>query len=287
MDTNLFAYDLPAALIAQQPAEPRDSSRLLVLHRADGRIEHRQFHEIGAYLQPGDLLVANDSRVIPARLHGHKPTGGAVEVFLLQPLDDAGLDWTCLVRGRGLRAGDNGQLGAAVTATIVAVEPGGARQVHFSTPIRPYLDELGEVPLPPYITQYTGDRERYQTVYSRTDGSVAAPTAGLHFTPELLIALRNQGVQFDTATLHVGLDTFKPVESATRGRSHHPHRVGRRCRRPPRGGSTRRRWQAGASWPWAPPASARWSGQQPAPRASIPMPGRHVPGSGWRPLPAT
>ncbi len=214
MDTDLFDYDLPASAIAQQPADPRDSSRLLVLHRADGRMEHRRFRDIGAYLQPGDLLVANDSRVIPARLHGHKPTGGAVEVFLLHTLDDAGLDWLCLVRGRGLRVGTTVRLGAAVTATIVAVEPGGARHVHFSTPIQPYLDDLGEVPLPPYITQYTGDRERYQTVYSRTDGSVAAPTAGLHFTPELLIALRHQGVQFDTATLHVGLDTFKPVASA-------------------------------------------------------------------------
>ena len=116
--------------------------------------------------------------------------------------------------GAGWTRGHTVGLGAAITATIVAVEPDGTRQVHFSTPIRPYLDDLGEVPLPPYITQYTGDRERYQTVYSRTDGSVAAPTAGLHFTPELLIALRSQGVQFDTATLHVGLDTFKPVASA-------------------------------------------------------------------------
>ena len=214
MDTALFDYDLPASFIAQQPAEPRDSSRLLVLHRAEARIEHRTFRDIGAYLRAGDLLVANDSRVIPARLHGHKPTGGAVEVFLLRQQDDAGLLWECLVRGRGLNAGVTVALGAELTATVRDVMPAGTRIVEFSAPVRPYLDELGEVPLPPYITGYAGDRERYQTVYSRPDGSVAAPTAGLHFTPELLFDLRAQGVTFDTVTLHVGLDTFKPVESA-------------------------------------------------------------------------
>ena len=214
METALFDYDLPESFIAQQPAEPRDSSRLLVLHRAGGRIEHRTFREIGDYLRAGDLLVANDSRVIPARLHGRKPTGGEVEIFLLRQQDDAGVQWECLVRGRNLREGVSVALGDLLEAAIIAVTPTGTRIVEFSEPVHPYLDALGEVPLPPYITQYAGDRERYQTVYSRPEGSVAAPTAGLHFTPELLIALRQQGVAFDTVTLHVGLDTFKPVESA-------------------------------------------------------------------------
>jgi S-adenosylmethionine:tRNA ribosyltransferase-isomerase len=213
MDTALFDYHLPSEFIAQQPAEPRDSSRLLVLRRSDGRIEHRSFRDIAEYLDPGDLLVANNSRVIPARLHGRKATGGVVEIFLLRPLDDAGSDWACMVRGRGLETGAVVELAQDVQATITAVTAEGLRHVHFSAPIRPYLDELGEVPLPPYITGYTGDRERYQTIYSRPEGSVAAPTAGLHFTPELLIHLRERGVQFDAATLHVGLDTFKPVAS--------------------------------------------------------------------------
>lgn len=218
MKTSLFAYDLPPTYIAQQPAEPRDSSRLLVLDRASGQIEHRRFRDIGDYLRTGDLLVGNDSRVIPARLHGHKATGGAVEIFLLRQLDDAGEQWEGLVRGRNLGAGVTVTLGApnggaVLMATIVAVQDHGTRIVHFSAPVRPYLAELGEVPLPPYITQYSGDRERYQTIYSRPEGSAAAPTAGLHFTPELLVALREQGIAFETVTLHVGLDTFKPVES--------------------------------------------------------------------------
>lgn len=230
MKTDLFDYDLPAAYIAQQPVEPRDSSRLLVLYRADGRLEHRTFREIGDYVQAGDLLVANNSRVIPARLHGHKKTGGVVEIFLLRQRDELGQQWECLVRGRKLVEGveilveKNAPSSSShpltpspshtLSATIQAVNPTGTRTIGFSAPLRPYLDELGEVPLPPYITSYGGDRERYQTVYSHPEGSVAAPTAGLHFTPELLVALRQQGVLFETVTLHVGLDTFKPVESA-------------------------------------------------------------------------
>ncbi len=222
METALFDYELPESYIAQQPAEPRDSSRLMVLHRADGRIEHRIFREIGDYLRAGDLLVANDSRVIPARLHGRKPTGGEVEVFLLRRRDEEGKVWECLVRGRGLNEGTKVYLSEELFAEIVAVTPAGTRIVEFSAPVHPYLDALGEVPLPPYITQYTGDRERYQTVYSRPEGSVAAPTAGLHFTPELLLRLREQGVRFETVTLHVGLDTFKPVQSE-RVEDHHIH----------------------------------------------------------------
>jgi S-adenosylmethionine:tRNA ribosyltransferase-isomerase len=213
MDTALFDYDLPPALIAQSPAEPRDSSRLLVLHRADGRIEHRTFRDIVEYLNPRDFLVANNSRVIPARLHGRKPTGGAVELFLLRQFDEDGAEWECLVGGKGLLPGVTVTLADNLTATITFVSATGTRHVLFSAPVRPYLDELGEIPLPPYITAYTGDRERYQTVYSLPEGSAAAPTAGLHFTPELLLEIRDLGVQFDTVTLHVGLDTFKPVES--------------------------------------------------------------------------
>ena len=219
MQTALFDYDLPPSFIAQQPAEPRDSSRLLVLHRATGEIEHRRFSDIGDYLAAGDLLVANDSRVIPARLHGHKSTGGAVEIFLLRQRDESGAEWECLVRGRGLSEGTeialtpNTQypISNPLRAVIVTLLPSGARIVNFGRPVRPYLDELGEIPLPPYITEYSGDRERYQTIYSRPEGSVAAPTAGLHFTPELLLALREKGVGWETVTLHVGLDTFRPV----------------------------------------------------------------------------
>ncbi len=221
MQTKLFDYDLPTSLIAQQPAEPRDSSRLLVLHRADGRIEHRTFREIGDYLRAGDLLVGNNSRVIPARLHGRKSTGGAVEIFLLRQQDEAGQEWECLVRGRNLNEGMTIQL-ATLSAKIIAIQPTGARLIHFSAPLKPYLEQLGEIPLPPYITRYEGDRERYQTVYSQPEGSVAAPTAGLHFTPDLLVGLRQKGVAFEPVTLHVGLDTFKPVE-VENVEDHHIH----------------------------------------------------------------
>jgi len=232
MQTDLFDYELPQSYIAQQPAEPRDSSRLLVLHRADGRMEHRRFRDIVDYLVPGDLLVANDSRVIPARLHGRKSTGGRAEIFLLRQLDEEGLRWECLVRGRGLMEGMvveverlqtaeqkltivNCQLAIdnlpAIVATIERVEASGTRVVRFSqSPI-----DLGEIPLPPYITEYTGDPERYQTIYSRPQGSAAAPTAGLHFTPDLLLELQQRGIPLETVTLHVGLDTFRPVTAQT------------------------------------------------------------------------
>jgi len=217
MKTSLFDYDLPAAFIAQQPAEPRDSSRLLVLHRENGEIEHRRFTDVADYLNPGDLLVANDSRVIPARLHAHKSTGGSVEILLLQRMDEVGSRWECLVRGRNIAPGMELSIdhdGSLITGAVKSVKEGsGARVIDFSRPMDGLLEEIGEIPLPPYITAYEGDRERYQTVYSRPDGSVAAPTAGLHFTPDLLIDLRRRGVQFDTVTLHVGLDTFRPVES--------------------------------------------------------------------------
>ena len=217
MRTELFDYPLPPELIAQSPAEPRDSSRLLVLHRDSGAIEHRHFRDIGDYLHKGDLLVANDTRVIPARLFAHKQSGGRVEIFLLKQLNEDGAEWECLVRGRGLDVGviltvePHDAMLAPLSATVLSITPTGSRRVRFSEPVAGLLEQLGEIPLPPYITDYHGDRERYQTVYNRADGSTAAPTAGLHFTPELLIALRRQGINFDTVTLHVGLDTFQPV----------------------------------------------------------------------------
>lgn len=220
METALFDYHLPQDFIAQTPAEPRDHARLLVLHRRDGRIEHRVFHEIGGYLRPSDLLIANDSRVLAARLHGRKSTGGQVEVFLLHSLDADEQEWECLVRGRGLTPGASVRItsksgeDSPLSAQIIAELPAGTRQIRFDRPLRPWLETVGSVPLPPYITGYTGDAERYQTVYSRDEGSVAAPTAGLHFTPELLLALRQEGIAFDTVTLHVGLDTFQPVSAA-------------------------------------------------------------------------
>ncbi len=224
MRTDLFDYELPKRFIAQRPAEPRDSSRLLVLERESGRIEHRRFSEVGAFLRAGDVLVANDSRVVPARLRGHKPTGGAVEIFLLRQLDDTGREWRCLVRGRGLRVGARVELdGGPIEAEIVAAEGGGLRRARFSAPIGGILGELGELPLPPYISEFAGDKGRYQTVYGRADGSVAAPTAGLHFTPELLRTLRGRGVGWETITLHVGLDTFGPV-TAERVADHQIHR---------------------------------------------------------------
>ncbi|MDE0464418.1 MAG: tRNA preQ1(34) S-adenosylmethionine ribosyltransferase-isomerase QueA [Caldilineaceae bacterium] len=224
MRTDLFSYDLPKSFIAQHPAEPRDSSRLLVLDRVSGRIEHSRFSDVGAFLRRGDLLVANDSRVVPARLRGRKPTGGGVEIFLLRQLDGKGLEWSCLVRGRGLRAGTRVELdGGPVEVEIVAEGQGGQRRARFSKAIGGILKELGELPLPPYITEFTGEGGRYQTVYSRKDGSVAAPTAGLHFTSELLDTLRGRGVGWETVTLHVGLDTFGPV-TAERVADHQIHR---------------------------------------------------------------
>lgn len=226
METSAFDYDLPLEFIAQTPAEPRDASRLFVLDRATGAIEHRHFRDIGEYLHRGDLLIANDSRVLAARLRGRKSTGGKVEVLLLRPVDDEARTWLCLTRGHHIGAGtqivthaagvkkDGNPHDAALAAEVLEVLESGERMVRFATPPLSLLDQFGEVPLPPYITQYRGDGERYQTVYSRADGSAAAPTAGLHFTPELLIALRDDGVSFDTVTLHIGLDTFQPVTAA-------------------------------------------------------------------------
>jgi S-adenosylmethionine:tRNA ribosyltransferase-isomerase len=231
-----FDYDLPPERIAQTPIELRDASRLLVLHRAAGVMEHRHFHDIGAYLRPGDLLIANQSRVIPARLLGRRAeTGGAVEVLLLAERSDLGPDhWETLVRpGRRLHEGSHIVFGDESGAEllhgeilqrtdaggrIVRLWVGGEDGVDGRDKSRPYrtarqcIDTLGRMPLPPYIHETLQDPERYQTVYARISGSAAAPTAGLHFTPRLLDELRGQGVRVGFVTLHVGLDTFRPVE---------------------------------------------------------------------------
>jgi S-adenosylmethionine:tRNA ribosyltransferase-isomerase len=212
--TSDFDYDLPPELIAQTPVEPRDASRLLVLDRATGRITHRHFGDLPEFLRPGDLLVGNDSRVIPARLKCIKPTGGAVEILLLRPAPAPA--WECLAGGKGLRPGVKVKvLGpdrtAAATATILAETESGSRLIAFDPPVEDWLWDAGRVPLPPYIHAPLEDPERYQTVYSRIDGSAASSTAGLHFTPELLLRLRDEGVHMTFVTLHIGLDTFRPV----------------------------------------------------------------------------
>lgn len=215
MRTEEFDYHLPEELIAQRPIEPRDAARLLVLERATGVITHDHFRNLGRYLRAGDLLVANESRVIPARLWGRKSTGGKVEVLLLRRRDERA--WEALVGGRGVRPGatlhfDDPATGVALTAEVVEVLPHGGRLLRFAQPVEELLARLGSMPLPPYIHTPLEDPERYQTVYSRTAGSAAAPTAGLHFTPRLLDELRAQGIGWATVTLHVGLDTFRPVQ---------------------------------------------------------------------------
>lgn len=226
MHSSQFDYHLPTDRIAQRPLAQRDASRLLLLHRTDGHIEHRQFTDLLDYLQPGDLLVVNNSRVIPARLYGRKPTGGKVEILLLHATDPQ--RWQALVGGKRLTVGsqidilDAAGEATAFVATVTAVLAGAQRELSFNQPLEPALEQLGHMPLPPYIHQPLSDGERYQTVYAQQSGSAAAPTAGLHFTPELLLALREKGVQLEQVTLHVGLDTFKPVEAELVSQ-HHIH----------------------------------------------------------------
>ncbi len=206
--TDDFDYDLPPEYIAQTPAEPRDSARLMVLDRRSGAITHAVFRDLGRFLRPGDLLVVNRTRVIPARLYARKvPTGGKVELLLLRR-EGPGV-WQALVRGRGLRL----QVENGPEAEIVAQLDGPLRRIRFASPLdETQLDTVGQVPLPPYIHHPLADPERYQTVFAREPGSAAAPTAGLHFTPRLMEALRQQGITFAEVTLHVGLDTFAPVK---------------------------------------------------------------------------
>ena len=234
MRTDDFDYELPEERIAQAPAEPRDSCRLLVLHRRNGSLEHRRFTDIVEYLDPGDLLVANRTRVLPARLVGRKPTGGVAETLLLrrrEDLDALGGVWECLVHpGKRLRQGAiveyrAGGLLAPATAPVILVAEvldfvegsRGGRLVRFVAEGGRTLDqaihEVGNVPLPPYITEYEGDPEKYQTVYAmEEEHSAAAPTAGLHFTPQLIERLRERGVRWAEVELEVGIDTFRLVE---------------------------------------------------------------------------
>jgi S-adenosylmethionine:tRNA ribosyltransferase-isomerase len=215
MKTADFDYDLPPAFIAQTPLEPRDSSRLLVLHRESGEVEHAVFRDLGRYLHPADLLVLNQTRVIPARLFARKPTGGRVEILLLQRRDL--LTWEALVGGKGLTRGKvlNVETTALpLQAEVSEVLEGSRRVIRFSQAIEPHLTEVGQMPLPPYIHVPLADPERYQTVYARAVGSAAAPTAGLHFTAGLLAELAQQGINQAYVTLHVGLDTFAPVGEA-------------------------------------------------------------------------
>ena len=209
MKTSDFDYHLPESSIAQTPAEPRDSSRLLVLHRDTGTLEHRIFRDVREYLQPGDLLVLNQTRVIPARIYARKDTGGRVELLLLRRRDP--LTWEALVGGKGLRVGRHVKVENGPEAEILEILEGSERVIQFSEPIEPYFSQVGNVPLPPYIHEKLSDPERYQTVYAREPGSAAAPTAGLHFTPRLLEELQARGVRIAYVTLHVGLDTFAPV----------------------------------------------------------------------------
>lgn len=224
MKTHDFWYDLPEELIAQTPLQQRDSSRLLVLERESGKVSHRHFYDVLDYLQPGDCLVMNDSRVLPARLLGHRPTGGAVEVLLLRDLGDK--KWECLCKpGRKMQVGSevifgNGEL----TAVVTAVQEDGNRVIEFNYDgiFLEVLERLGKMPLPPYIKAELQDQERYQTVYSREVGSAAAPTAGLHFTNELLELIRQKGIKTAFVTLHVGLGTFRPVKAEDIS-DHHMH----------------------------------------------------------------
>lgn len=212
MQTSDFDYDLPDSFIAQTPVEPRDSSRLMVLNRQTGAIEHRIFREIGVYLRPGDLLVVNQTRVIPARLAARKETGGKAEILLLRRESDT--VWECLVGGKGLGVGKRLGLADGLEAEVVEALEGSRRRVRFDEPVEGHLPLDGQMPLPPYIHTKLDDPERYQTVYAKTPGSAAAPTAGLHFTPRLMDELRAKGVDFAEVTLHVGLDTFAPVTEA-------------------------------------------------------------------------
>ena len=214
MKTSDFHYDLPQELIAQTPLERRDGSRLMTLDRQTGQVGHRHFYDLPELLRPGDCLVLNDSRVLPARLYGVRETGGAVEVVLLRQLE--GDRWECLTRpGKKTRPGSTMEFGdGRLRARVTDALEGGNKVLEFSYKgiFLEVLEALGQMPLPPYIKEKLADGERYQTVYSKNLGSAAAPTAGLHFTPELLERIRAMGVSTAFLTLHVGLGTFRPVK---------------------------------------------------------------------------
>jgi len=222
-----FDYELPPELIAQTPLEPRDASRLMVLDRRSGEITHRHFCDLPEYLRPDDLLIHNESRVFPARLFARKPTGGKVEILLLR--QRTGDTWEALVKGKRVQVGmrlilldGSDDEPAGVEAEVTEAGERGMRVLAFGQPVLPLAERAGVTPLPPYIHTPLADAERYQTVYARVQGSAAAPTAGLHFTPELLHRLRDLGVQSAFVTLHIGLDTFRPV-SEERIEDHRMH----------------------------------------------------------------
>ena len=216
MRTSDFDYELPANFIAQTPLKKRDQSRLLILDRQTGKIQFTIFKDIGNFLKAGDILVVNETRVIPGRLFARKlPGGGRVEVLLLRKSDEQ--TWEAIVGGKGLTIGRQLQIESlqtgenSVSAVIVDVLEGAERLIRFNQPIETLFSKIGHIPLPPYIHTRLTDPERYQTVYSKISGSAAAPTAGLHFTPDLIEQIKDLGVQFAKITLHVGLDTFAPV----------------------------------------------------------------------------
>lgn len=214
MNVDAFDYPLPEDRIAQRPVEPRDASRLMLLRRSTGEISHHTFRDLPELLDPKDVLVVNDTRVLPARLIGSKvPTGGRVELLLLRR--ETYDTWEALVRpGRRLPPGTHVTFGdGRLTAEILETTPAGGRKVRFTWEgvFEELLDDLGKMPLPPYIKESVDDAERYQTVYAKASGSAAAPTAGLHFTPELLANIRDRGIGVSSLTLHVGLGTFRPV----------------------------------------------------------------------------
>jgi S-adenosylmethionine:tRNA ribosyltransferase-isomerase len=209
-----YDYELPEELIAQRPLEQRDESRLMVIDRSVPSIQHRQFRDVIEYIEPGDVLVLNDTRVIPSRLQAKKAeTHGKVEVLLLERLNST--DWRCIVGGRNVGLGTRLDIAnTEIDAEVIEQGLANQRTLRFSMPIDNVLDEIGQIPLPPYIHDALDDWERYQTVYNRHEGSAAAPTAGLHFSGDLLIALRDKGVRLAYVTLHVGLDTFQPIVEA-------------------------------------------------------------------------
>ncbi|MFU8826128.1 MAG: tRNA preQ1(34) S-adenosylmethionine ribosyltransferase-isomerase QueA [Brevefilum sp.] len=210
MRTADFDYHLPQERIAQTPVTPRHDSRLMIVDRQAGTIAHTTFWNIDQFLNPGDVLVINETRVIPARIYAHKqPGGGKVELLLLEKEDEH--TWSALGGGKGLTPGRQLTIEEGPGAEILQVLDGPKRRVRFAEPIEPYFDRIGNVPLPPYIHEKLEDPERYQTVYAATPGSSAAPTAGLHFTDLLMRRLADRGVMFARVTLHVGLDTFAPV----------------------------------------------------------------------------
>ena len=228
MKTSDFYYDLPQELIAQTPVEPRNSSRLMILHKDSGELEHRIFKDLPEYLRPGDCLILNDTRVIPARIYGVKEETGAVVEFLLLTQKENNV-WECLCKpGKRAKVGTRFNFGeGTLYGTVIEIQEDGNRLVQFDCRGNIYavLDQIGQMPLPPYIKEKLQDKERYQTVYSRELGSAAAPTAGLHFTPQMLKDIQAMGVNIGYVTLHVGLGTFRPVkvEDVTKHKMHTEH----------------------------------------------------------------